>query len=397
MLAERPSSSSKTAALVALFAVLAISGCSGGVHPARHSEREAAPSPQGGGHIEPASGAAVTQAAAEPSPTSSPWCTYLAEDAEAQASILRSPSIGGQADDDGNASLSVGLSVSDFHKAALVRESAEARCRRHLAESGLRKMVLMGPMELTAAGFRAKAAAIAEKNDEINGLRREIDDALAAGHLDAELAAGLVRRLDQMVAAGHEARSQAERRIAGNGIRAGDAARLSEELLRSEAHLAAVESRIRTAESYDVSLEASYSDSDMWDGSAGAGSGVGARVKFSMKLGAFTPGRYDHERRATAARAAAIRSEEGGLLWQVDALRQAHLRALGGLEEALAELDRSDARARALLRKLGEAPSVEFAGAVIGARIERVAIVAQRAGIAGSIAEIRGNLARLGG
>lgn len=176
---------------------------------------------------------------------------------------------------------------------------------------------------------------------------------------------------------------------------AGPAAEYSAELLKAEADLAEISSKMRTADAYDVAVEAGYSDSDTGDGFDTVDQGFSGRVKFSMKLGAFAPQRYTHEKRARDARIAAIRDQEGGALWQVRTLREAHMRAISGLEDSRMRLDRAIAETRRFMAVLGETPDSEFTGASIEARLRIIQLESDKAAVTGSLAEINTKLQQL--
>lgn len=412
MLAGRHSSSSRAIALIALSAVIGMAGCAsqtapllrlGGEADLRLKTIEDTPQDQAAATAAPtprivpvadhkASGD-ITEAA--PDGGKSAWCRYLREDSAAEATILRSPTLSGQIDDQGKASINLGLSMSGFRKAQLSEDAAEARCRRYLAESSLQKIVFLAPQDLTAAGFSAKAAAIHGRRSELERIRKRIRRELAAGFVTAERASDLTVSIDQLYSLAAQAQSQAERR-SNDGIRLPEgSAKLSADLLRAESDLQDISSQIRSADSFDVSLEAGYSDSRINDGLDSVSEGLNGRVRFSMKLGAFAPQRYAHEERAKQARIDAVRSEEGGALWQVRMLRDAHLKAITGLEDSRLQLDQALVEARKLLASLESVGEQEFAGPAIQARLQVIQLEAERAAVDGSVRDIRQKLKQL--
>ncbi len=153
---------------------------------------------------------------------------------------------------------------------------------------------------------------------------------------------------------------------------------------------------MRTADAFDVSLEAGYSDGDVGDGFERVEDGVTGKLKFSMKLGAFTPQRYEHERRAREARLAAVTNGEGGALWQLETLRQAHLKAISGLEDSRRRLDSALAETRKFLKLVNSTPDPEFVGARIEAKLRMIQLEADYAAVDGSLIEIRSKLKQLG-
>lgn len=411
MPAGPPSSSSRTAALFVLAAVLGISGCA--ARNAMVSELNGGP-PLRLNTIDETTAAAAAanppqprrQTAAETPATAdivavpaaerkSAWCEYLAEDAAADATILRAPTLGGQVDDEGKGAVNLSLSMSGLRKAQLIEQSAEARCRRHLAESGLQKVVFLAPQDLSSAGYRSKAEVIDRNAGDLEKLRRRIAKEVAAGNLTAGQAANLTTMIDGLLAAAAEARSQAARRKNDGLALTGPAAEYSALLLRAESDLEDLNSKIRSTDAFDVSVEAGYSDIEVTDGYDSVPEGVNAKIKLSLKLGAFAPDRYKHEERAKAAKLAAIRDQEGGALWQIRALREAHVRAINGLEESEQRIDRAIAETRKFVSLVQSATAPEMAGASIEAQLRLIGLQSDKAAVAGSIAEIRAKLKQL--
>jgi hypothetical protein len=326
---------------------------------------------------------------------SSAWCRYIKEDSAAQANILRSPSLGGSINDEGNASVTVGVSMASFAKAHLVEEAAEAKCRRYLAESGLQKLVFVSPHELTGAGFKAKSEAVSARLAQLQTIRADIGRHLATGNIDAETAAGLGVTINQFVASGSEARSQADRRMGLGADGSLGADMLSRDLLAAESRLYDLDSSMRTADAMDVRLEGGWHDSGAPDSFDPFDSGFTGKVSFSMKLGAFAPSRYSHEDNARRALAQAITGQEGGIVWQTRMLYEAHMKALTGLYGARDELNAALTKSRRLVELIGSAENPDYTATLLRAKVEILRLEADLAGTNGSIGEIRNNMQRL--
>jgi hypothetical protein len=325
----------------------------------------------------------------------SSWCEALREDANAQAIIMRSPTLSGSLNDGGKSSLDLGVSVSSFLKSDLVKESSEVKCRRYLAEAGLQKLVFLSPQGLTIAGHRAKAGVINKNRKNIQSLKREINSLVQQGILTRDRATSMSVLADQILAEESVSRSQAERRIDALDKKPASARVLANELLRAEAELETLNSRMRTLDAFDVSLSAGWQD-DINDRGINAGSDAfSGKVSFSLKLGAVDPRRFEHERRAKEARLRSIKEEEGGSLWQVDVLRRAHERAIEGLVASESQLDQAMGKAQSLITELKGIPNPEFKPAYIGARLQMIKLQSEKAAITGSIVEIRSNIKKL--
>jgi hypothetical protein len=407
----RRSSSSRKAALLVLTSVLGMAGCTGGVGLLTNMDKPGALRLVTL-NSQPEIMASTSKVAGTPNnpevveirpatfvgtddPSNSAWCRYLKEDSAAEASILRSPTLSGNVDDGGKAAMSLGVSVSSFAKADLVEKAAKIKCRRYLAETGLQKLAFISPEGLTAAGFRAKSESILARKPELASLRTLIKTELMRGNIDVEKATSLSVLIDQIIAEGNAAKSQADRRLADEYSQPQGAAILGQDLIKAEAELEDVNSRIRTADAMDVSLSTGWSDPGIGDGFDAQSGSFSGKVSFSLKLGAITPQRFEHERHAKEAKLDAIRNQEGGTLWEIQMLRKAHERALEGLSESRTKLNEALAEATKLVTILSAAQSPEFTATLIGAKIQVVRLRADKAAVDGSIEEIDQNIKRL--
>ncbi len=325
----------------------------------------------------------------------SSWCEALREDASAQALIMRSPSLSGSLNNKGKTSIDLGVSVSSYLKANLLEESSEVKCRRYLAEAGLQKLVFLSPQGLTAAGHKAKASTINKNRKNIQSLKGEIRSLMGQGYMTRDQATTLLVQADQLIAEEANSRSQSERRMDTLSSKPQGAKVLANELLRAEAELEDINSRMRTLDAFDVSLSSGWSDDVNERGVNTNFEAFSGKVSFSLKLGAVDPRRFEHERRAKEARLRAITKEEGGSLWQVDVLRRAHERAISGLVESEVKLDEAMVKAKSLINELRSVPNPEFKPTYVAARLQMINLQAEKAAITGSISEIRSNIKKL--
>jgi hypothetical protein len=325
----------------------------------------------------------------------SSWCEQLRESSAADATILRSPTLSGSLSDSGKASLNLSINYASFAKAKLLEQAAEARCRKYLAETGLQVLVFVSPQNLTAAGYKAKAQSILSQTNEIKKLRKAVAKAMASGAIDKQKATAILLTADQFLAEGSAARSQSERRISERLLDGKSADALSKELLKAESDIDRINSKLSTAGAIDVSAKVGWGDDTSVGGVGFDDQSFNGKVSFSMQLGALNPNRFEHERRASEAKQRAILSEEGGAIWQIGVLRRAHERAISGLDDSRIKLDAAIAEAGRLLAVLNSEPQPEFEGARLAAKFEIMKLRANRAGLVGSIAEIKTNLDRL--
>jgi hypothetical protein len=410
MLNAPHSSSSRKAALLVMASLAGMAGCSSGsgllssngdflsklnldtLSPVTTASISQAP-PKLRPRIEPAGDIKIVTPVEEQ--PKSAWCEHLKEASAIDATVLRAPTLNGSLNDSGRASLGLSLSASNFARANLIEEAASIKCKRYLAELGLQKLVFVSPQNLTAAGYKAKANAIFGQKNEIVRLRKSIEKSMAGGSIDREKATSIYLLIDRLLAEASAAKSQADRRISERLLSGKNANVLSQELLQAEHDLDGIDSRMRTADALDVSVQAGWGDDITTSGINVNDQSFSGKVSFSVKLGAFNPQRFEHERLASQAKQRAIKNEEGGSVWQIGVLRRAHERAIAGLEESQAKLDKAMQEATHLLGVLASVQQPEFEGARLNARYEIMKLKADRAGVAGSLAEIRTNLSRL--
>jgi hypothetical protein len=142
-------------------------------------------------------------------------------------------------------------------------------------------------------------------------------------------------------------------------------------------------------------LQAGYANSDAFNINGQSQGGLSGKLSFSLKLGALVPERFDHEVKSKELKQQALESGSTGILWQVQALRHSHERSISGLEDSQKNIDVAMNEARHLLAVLDSVPQQEFEGARLNVRFEMMKLKADRAGVVGSLAEIRSNLKRL--
>ena len=330
-------------------------------------------------------------------PAESSWCTSLRESAIANGYILQSPILSSSYDAQGKAEASLILSYSNFHRAALLKQRAEAECHKYMAQTALQHLVFTSPQNLTKAGFRAKADAIDAEKFELARLKQNVRSHMDKGDINREKATALLMLIDQLHADGQSARSQADRRLPSAGQGDKPAHQLGNDLLRAEYDLDQVDSEIRTSENFDVGAQAIYSQ--YMDGTpVGANPnavGFGGKVTFSMKLGVIDPRRFEHEKLATAAKLRAIRDESAGPISQARELSSSQQHAIAGLEESRRQLIKAAAEAKHLLATLADVQQSEFDGAKLNARFQILKLKSDQAAVEGSLLEIRRNLQML--
>jgi hypothetical protein len=292
-------------------------------------------------------------------------------------------------DDSGKLGVNLGVSISSFNKARLIEEAAQVKCRSHLAQESLQKRAVAAPVELTAAGYRAKSISILVRRDELAELREQIKYELRRGNITAEKAASLSGLIDEINLEANAAKLHAARPMP-IVVKAADASPFGEELIQAEAELDVINRKIRTADVVDVSISAGWNDLSLRDGFDTREDSFGGKVSVSFKLGAVAPQRFEHERRARDAKLKALQEQVKTPDGQVVAQQQ----ALADLMQSQARLNETLADTIKLVKVLGSVSSPEFAGTFIAAKIQVVRLLVEKAAVDGSIDEIRQNMKR---
>ena len=128
----------------------------------------------------------ITTAAVPELPQSDPaWCRYLAADAGAEASILRSPTLSASASDGGSKSVSLGMNLVDFSKADEIQKAAKLRCEQKISEGSLQASLLISGQSLTALGSPAKAAYLNRAMAKLDAIAAQSRARLAEGAITA--------------------------------------------------------------------------------------------------------------------------------------------------------------------------------------------------------------------
>lgn len=324
----------------------------------------------------------------------SPWCKYLMRDAAADATILRAPTISGEINDDGRKNATLGYDLVDIARAELTERAARVKCQRHIAQSALTRASIVAPNNLTRAGHREKARIIFANRHRLVAIKALAARELRAGSLDQAQSARLALAVDRLLSDGQSARSEAEKR---KGLVAFDLENISElasRLLKAERDLADIKSTMRSADAVSVNLEGGWREGFVQNGVKVQSSSLYGGVKVSMKLGAFNPLRFRHERAAIKARLRAHSTEPGSVFWRLREVTAAHVRARTGLVASARQLRIGLTKAQALLRATPRHDSAYIVQRQ-GTQVDIIRLEADLAAARASIRQLDHNLARL--
>jgi hypothetical protein len=314
------------------------------------------------------------------------WCRYLDANARAQSTILRSPTLAADVNDNGNGGINISYDFIDLARANLKEETARIQCQRYLASSRLATMMLVAPQSLTLAGNRAKASYLKSKRGALSSIKQKIKQHITNGDMTVQLATALMQQVELVSSTEHQARAEAQRRQSIGNLGTGSMIGLDTELENAERLLQEVDRRSRSFEAVKVSFSAGYG----YQGDSGltTNSGYG-KIKLSYRLGAMSPTRHEYEDIAAEARVAALHETNRGMLWRSNEMSRAIVRALGGLMAQKKQLVRAiaDARRNSVLYIKGyenEMLLPQYRG-----QIDSIALGAQLRGINATILDMR--------
>ena len=324
----------------------------------------------------------------------SQWCRYLDNDAAARATMLRAPTVSGDINDDGRKSASMSYDVMDIRRAQLIESTAEAKCRRYLANSALNQIVVVAPNDLTRAGFAAKARIVSNRTSKLRAIKTLVRRELKTGNLDRSQATTLTLAVDKVLADGSKASSEAAKRQGNVAYDIKNVRHLAAQLFKAERDLADINSNIRSAEAVSVNLEGGWREGFVQNGIRVQNSSMFGGVKVSVKLGAFNPARKTYETIANRARIKALGSEPGSIFWKIDQLIAAHQRGRNGLISSRNQLIGARANAGRLKANL-PAGDPTYLARRYKTEIQIIKLDSEIAGVKASIRQLDANLRKL--
>lgn len=316
----------------------------------------------------------------------SAWCRYLDATAKVESTILRSPTIAGDVNDEGNGGVSVSYDFVDLARANIKEEAAGIRCKRYQVSNRLARMMIIAPQSLTLAGNRAKADYLKSKRGELAAIRRKIKQHINKGEMTVQLGTALMQHSENIASAEFRARAEVLRRSSIGKMESGTYVGLDSELADTERALQEIDRRSRSIEAIKVSLSAGYG----YQGDSGFTSNSGyGKIKLSYRIGAASPRRQQYEDIAAQARVDALSEKNRGLLWRSNEMSQAINRAYNGVVAQRKQLIRalSEARRNTVLYVKGY--EIEMLQPRYRAQIDAIAFEAELRGIDATLVDMR--------
>jgi len=288
---------------------------------------------------------AEEEIAPPPDPNFSARCRQIVASTGIETTILRSPTVTAQMNDEGNMSAGISFDAVDLTRAKLKEELAWAKCRRHIASTRLAQLLVTSPLALTRAGYLAKANALKDSETEFQKIEKTIARSLRIGDLTSPRASGLRQHLNAIRGGEARARGEAARREVVDGVQARDADGLDQELVLADRQIQYLQNRLRTADAVKVNFSGGYTYDFENPGSTTVIDKEGdvyGKVKITVRLGAFRRRRFELEDQAATARSDTFYENNTGVFWRTREFSRANRRALSSLEKQQGSFLRSD-------------------------------------------------------
>jgi hypothetical protein len=335
----------------------------------------------------------ITTAAVPELPQSDPaWCRYLAADAGAEASILRSPTLSASASDGGSKSVSLGMNLVDFSKANEIEKAARLRCEQKISEGSLQASLLIAGQSVTALGASAKAAYLGQELGRLDVIAAQSRARLSEGVLTApeqSLITARIARVRQEYSLAKADALKIESMDGGKGLLVSDAA---SKLQKAEEELQASNARMRSLNAMSVNVETGWTRKDdaLLLISSDAPRYYG-KVSVGVRLGALGPSRRRYEDAAQQARIEALSEPYTGIVWQAargeDNIKS-NLKSLRASRSAIAS---ALSNARGTLRELRGTDRIELASTRLIAELDVISLTGELAAIDATLASLSEN------
>jgi hypothetical protein len=341
----------------------------------------------------PAIDTKITTASVPELPQSDPaWCRYLAADAGAEASILRSPTLSASASDGGSKSVSLGMNLVDFAKADEIEKAARLRCEQKMSEGSLQASLLIAGQSVTALGASAKAAYLGQALGRLDGIAAQSRARLAEGIITApehSLIIARIARVRQEQSAAKADALKIESMDGGKALLISDAA---SKLQKAEEELQASNARMRSLNAVSLNVETGWTRKDdaLLTISSGTPNYYG-KVSVGVRLGALGPARRRYEEEALQARIEALSEPYTGIVWQSargeDNIKS-NLRSLRVSRSAVAS---ALSNARGTLQELRGSDRIELASTRLIAEVDVISLTGELAAIDATLASLNEN------
>ena len=316
-------------------------------------------------------------------------CRYINANTGIQTTLLRSPTLSGNINNDGDAGISIAYDLMDLKRANLKEESADAQCRRYLAASKLAEIMFVSPQSLTRAGFLARANFLQGHMPKMSRIENSINSRVNKGDMTKQRGTGLLQYLEQVRSSEARSRSESVRRDSIDQVNAGGTVGLDQRLVQAEKDIQNINRRLRSVDAFAFNLSAGYNQNELHQFRSARSDDLYGKVKFSYRLGAANPRRHEFEDAAMAARIEALHETRRGALWRANELANANSRARTALIRQRDQLQASLNQAQRNAEIYSRSFEVELLGPRIRARIDVIRVGAEIAAINATLKDMK--------
>ncbi len=335
----------------------------------------------------------ITTASVPELPQSDPaWCRYLAADAGAEASILRSPTLSASASDGGSKSVSLGMNLVDFAKADEVQKAAKLRCEQKLSEGSLQASLLIAGQSVTALGASAKAAYLGQALGKLDAIAAQSRARLAEGVITAPEHSLIIARIARVRQEQSAAKADALKIESIDGGKALVIAEAANKLQRAEEELQASNAKMRSLNALSVNVETGWTRKDdaLLTVSSGTPNYYG-KVSVGVRLGALGPARRRYEEAAQQARIEALSEPYTGIVWQAAQGEDNIKSNLKSLRASRVAISSALSSARGTLQELRGTDRIELASTRLIAEVDVISLTGELAAIDATLASLNEN------
>ncbi|MEM7299937.1 MAG: hypothetical protein AAF468_02550 [Pseudomonadota bacterium] len=322
-------------------------------------------------------------------PNDSAWCRYIKAQTGVDTTLLRSPTVSAQINNDGDAGVSVGYDVLDLERARLKEKKADAQCRRYLAVSQLSQVMFVSPQSLTRTGFLARANSLRRDMGNLNVIRNAIRNHVRVGNMTQPRANGLLQYLNQVKSAEAQARAESVRRDSIDRVNAGGTLGLDKRLRQAERDIQLLNRKLRSIDALKFEVTAGYNQREIQDLNSFDSDDLYGKVKVSYRLGAASPKRHAYEDAAMQARLEALDEPRRGSLWRAGELADAYKRATSALINQRNQLVVALREARKNARIFSRSFEVELLGPKVRAQIDVIRLKADIAALDATLKDLK--------
>ena len=321
--------------------------------------------------------------------TVSASCRRILAEAGIDTTLLRSPTLNGSINSDEDISLGASYDLLDLHRANLTEELAAVRCARDDAAAKLAHLLVTSSHSHSQAGYRAKAEHLNASRSEIASIKRDIDAGLEEGNLTVFRATALRQGVRNLEAEAARAEGEANKRHIVRHIQGQSYKDLDTRLAEAEQRMQEIERKMRSSDAlkFKTSIDYSRRGDSSDDVTISRDGEVTAKISVAVRLGAYSPHRYELEDVALQARSASLHEANRGLLWRSQEAARVNKTVVSSLQQQRAKLMTALAAAQESARAGAGGDQSELLDAALKGRIEVVRLGAELAAMNATFAD----------